>query len=272
MINWLFWGVIVLFIVCIAIGAVKGVFKIGLSLLSTVLTLVIVMILSPVIADLIANRTPVKEIVEKRIVEEFMPEVPVEELAQADLTGTPLEGLSADEIANLDKVDWDLLGISARDVLNVMNEIPRDEQIRLINKSPLPGFMKEKLQENNNSAIYEELHVKTFPEYVAAYLSRMGIRLVSFLITFIIAVIIVKALFVAVNIIGELPVIGFFNHLAGGVLGVVIAVITVWIIFLIITVAYNTKAGHACFDMISHSQLLTFMYRHNPLLSKLIGF
>lgn len=272
MINWLFWGVVLLFAVCMVVGAVKGVFKIALSLVSTVLTLVIVGFLSPYIADAIAEHTPVKEVIEKKIVEQFMPEIPVEELAQADLSGTPLEDLSSDEIANLDQVDWDMLGISARDILQVMSAIPRDEQIRLINKSSMPGFLKVRLQENNNPAIYEELHVKTFPEYIAAYLSRMGIRIVSFLATFIIAVIIVKALFVAVNIIGELPVVGFFNHLSGGVLGIAVALIVVWIIFLGITVCYSTKTGRMLFDMVDHSQFLTFLYRNNPLLSKLLGF
>ena len=72
---------------------------------------------------------------------------------------------------------------------------------------PIPQFLKDALLENNNTAIYEELGVvTTFPEYVAAYISRMLLNVVSFLVTFLIAIILVSALMYAVNIIGELPV------------------------------------------------------------------
>ena len=77
---------------------------------------------------------------------------------------------------------------------------------------------------------------------------------------------------VAVNIIGELPVIGFFNHLGGAVLGIFIALVIVWLGFLVVTVCYSTKAGTACFDMIEKSQILTLLYEKNPLLYKLMSF
>lgn len=272
MMNWLLWTVIALFVLCIVIGAIRGVFKITLSLVSTILSMVIVLVLSPYISDFISNHTPVREIIEKKMIEQFMPEIPVEELTKADLSDTPLKDLSTEEISNLNKVDWAMLGITPQDILHVMGEIPRDEQIRLIDRSRLPVFLKDRLQENNNPAIYEELHTKTFPEYVAAYLSRMGIRLISFLVTFIIAAILIKALFVAINVVGELPVVGFFNHLAGGVLGMAVALLLVWLSFLVVTVSYGTPAGRACFALIDESQLLTFLYKNNLLLTMLLRF
>ena len=54
------------------------------------------------------------------------------------------------------------------------------------------------------------------------------------------AIIIVKALMFAVNIIGELPVLGLINHIAGGALGLVLALVIVWIGFLVMTLyLYN---------------------------------
>ena len=189
-----------------------------------------------------------------------------------ELSGTPLEGLQSDEIQKLNELDWDMLGITPQDILGVIGEIPKDVQIQEIEKAPIPQFLKNALIENNNAAIYEELGVDTLPEYAAAYISRLAMRIVSFLVTFILAIIIVKALMVAVHIIGELPVIGFFNHLGGAVLGIFIALVIVWLGFLVITVCYSTAAGAACFEMIEKSPILTFLYEKNILLSKLLSF
>ena len=47
-------------------------------------------------------------------------------------------------------------------------------------------------------------------------MARLVLKLISFLVTFLLAIIIVKALMFAVNIIGELPVLGLINRFAGG--------------------------------------------------------
>ena len=136
----------------------------------------------------------------------------------------------------------------------------------------MPQFLKDELIENNNSTIYSELGVQSFPQYVATYISRLILNLVSFLVTFLLAIIIVKALMFAVNIIGELPVLGVVNHIAGGVLGLVLAVVIVWLGFLVMTLAYATEAGAACSEMMEQSNILRFMYETNPLLIRLLGF
>ena len=90
--------------------------------------------------------------------------------------------------------------------------------------------------------------------------------------TFLLAIILVKALMFAVNIIGELPVLGLANHIAGGALGLLLALVIVWIGFLIMTLAYTTEAGSACFEMVEKSSILRFLYETNPLLIRLLKF
>ena len=270
--NWLLIIVAKILIVCIAVGYIRGFLKLGISLLSTVLTLVIVLLLSPYVADALAEFTPVDDFIEKKTVEAFMPEIPTDQLAQLDLSGTPLEELTPEQLANLNNLNWEMLGITYEDVLNIIGEIPKDTQIQEIENAPIPQFLKDQLMENNNSTIYGELGAESFPQYVAAYISRLVLQLVSFLVTFLLAIIIVKALMFAVNIIGELPVLGLVNHIAGGVLGLVLAVLIVWIGFLIMTLAYATDAGAACFEMMEKSTILRFMYETNPLMLRLLGF
>lgn len=270
--NWLLIIVATIFIVCIVVGYVRGFLKLGISLLSTVITMIIVLFLSPYVADALAEYTPVDEYIEARVVEAFIPEITQEDLAQYDLSGTPFAELSPEQMQNLNELDWNLLGITADDIMNMIGDIPKDVQIQEIENAPLPQFLKDQLLENNNSTIYDELGVQSFPNYVAAYISRLVLNLLAFLVTFLLAIIIVKALMFAVDIIGELPVLGLVNCIAGGALGLALAVVVVWIGFLVMTLAYTTEAGQACFEMVEQSPVLRFLYDTNPLLIRLLGF
>lgn len=270
--NWLLIIVATIFIICIVVGYIRGFLKLGISLLSTILTLILVLFLSPYVANALEKYTPVDDYIESRIVEAFIPEITEEQLSQVDLSGTPFADLTNEQLANLNELDWDMLGITTDDVLNLIGEIPKDIQIQEIENAPMPQFLKDQLIENNNSTIYGELGVSSFPSYVASYISRLVLNLLSFLVTFLLVIIIVKALMFAVNIIGELPVLGLINHIAGGVLGLVLAVVIVWLGFLIMTLAYTTEVGMACFDMVEKSQILQFLYDTNPLLIRLLGF
>ena len=270
--NWLLIIVGVIFLVSIIVGYVRGFFRIGLSLLSTVLTIVLMIVLNPLVAQALTKYTPIDEMIEQKCIEAFMPENSTESLAGLDLGDTPLAGLNADQLADINSLDWDRLGITGRDILKVMGEIPRDTQIKEIEESSLPVFLKEVILENNNSEIYKELNVSSFPEYVASYISRMVVKILSFLVTFLLAVIIVKALMAAVDIIGELPAIGFLNHFGGGVIGAVTALLLVWLGFLVLTILYSGTVGKACFEMIESSRILTFLYDKNILLQMLLKF
>lgn len=270
--NWLLIVVGVVFLISIAVGYYKGFLKIGLSLLSSILTIILVIYLSPHIAKALVDFTPADEMIADACIEAFVPEVSADILAEKDLSGTPFEGLDAEKLDHLSDLDFEQYGITAQDILNVVGEFPKDQQIREIENSTLPKFLKELLLENNNTMIYEELGVDTFAEYVAGYVARMVINIVAFLLTFLLAIIIVKALMTAIDIIGELPVLGFFNHLGGGIVGAFVALLLVWLGFLVVTLIYTTEVGKATFAMIEQSWLLTFLYEKNILLSKLIGF
>ena len=270
--NWLLIIVATVFLICIAVGYIRGFLKLGLSLISTVLTLVIVAFLSPYVADALAKYTPVDDFIEQKFVAAFMPELSEEQLAGLDLSGTPLENLSQEQLANLNELDWDRLGITVQDVLDVVGEISKDIQISQIENAPMPEFIKDMLMDNNNESVYSSLGVSSFPQYVASFISRMALNLLSFLATFVIAIILVKALMAAVNIIGELPVLGLVNHIGGGLLGLALGLLIVWVGFLIMTLLYATEAGSECFEMVEKSSILTFLYDTNPLLTRLLGF
>lgn len=270
--NWLLIIVGVIFLLCMINGGIKGFFKIAISLLSAVLTIVIVSYISPYVQEAVIKYTVLDEIVEEKCLEVFMPKLTLSMLEGQDLTGTSLERFSFSELEEMETLDWEAMGMSTDEVMNIVGEFTQEQQIALVEESTLPQFVKDLLLENNNSAIYEELGVTYFAEYVAGYMSNLVVEIVSFLLTFLLAFIIVKALSAAIDIIGELPVIGALNHAGGAVFGIIQGLLIVWILFLIITIACTTEFGKECFRMIEESQILTILYDTNFLLGKILQF
>lgn len=261
-----------IFVVCVVIGYIRGLLKIGLSLLSTVITMVLVVFLSPYVGDALIKYTPIDEMIEEKCLEGFAVNMSGDLLVGKDLSGTPLAGMSEQDLQGLNGKNLNDRGISVNTFLEAVGEVSLDEQIRQVTNSMLPDFIKEALLENNNSTIYEELGVTSFWGYLGSYIARMLIRVASFLVTFLFAIIIVRALMVAVDLIGELPILGTINHWGGAAVGLVIAIVIVWILFLLVTVTYSTTFSAACIEQIEGNVLLKFLYDSNPLLGKLISF
>ena len=146
-------------------------------------------------------------------------------------------------------------------------EIPRDMQQEAINAADLPDIFKDLLAVNNNSEIYEELGVNTFAQYVGSFLAKVIINIISYLGTFLIATIILRAIIFALDIVAELPVFGLINRLAGGVIGFVGAAIIVWILFVVVTLLYTTVIGKDIYQAIQGNGILKFLYDNNPIMS-----
>ncbi len=264
--------VALIFVVSVVVGYLRGLLKIGLSLLSTVITMVIVVFLAPYVGDALIKYTPIDEIIEEKCMESFAANMSGDMLLEKDLSETPLAGMSPEDLQKIDGENLDIHGINVQTFLEAIGDIPLDQQIQQVSDSVLPDFVKEALLENNNNIIYEELGAKNFWEYVSSYVARMLVHVASFLVTFLFAIIIVRALMAAVDLIGELPILGTINHWGGAAVGLLFALVLVWIAFLLFTVMYSTAFGAACIEQIENNAFLQFLYDHNPLLGKLISF
>lgn len=247
--NWLLIIVGIIFLICMIVGYVRGFIKIVVSLAATIATIALVVVMTPYVSEGIASVTPIDEMIQKKCASTMKPN-----LKDIDLTGTPLEG-----------VDLESAGITLEDIQKQIGdvEIPRQKQVELLEASGLPPFLRDGLIENNNSEAYNRLHVSKFPEYVGAYLADVIIKMISFLLTFIIATIVIRAVIFALDIVTALPVIKGLNRIAGIGIGMLIAVIIVWIGFFAITLLYDTIVGKDCFMWIQESKLLTFLYNEN---------
>lgn len=298
-------GIGLIFLICVIVGIYKGAIKIAVSLVTTLLTLVIVFFATPFVADLIESKTPVDSMIKDQVMK-TMASVASEQLAGAQEGGIDAEdvrkaleaagvseekleeyGISIDDIGNGEISSEQLAeyGISKNVLAGLGAEgsagieealenadIPKDLQIKAIEMAELPEVFKSLLSDNNNDVIYEKLGVKTFAEYVGEFLSKLIIHIVAFLCTFLLVTIVLRAIIFALDIVSELPVLGFFNRLAGGVVGAAGGLIIIWLFFVVITLLYVTAFGREIYQVIQENAILNMLYENNPLMKLATNF
>lgn len=225
-----------IFLISIIVGYVRGFLKIAVSLAITVASIFLVMAISPHISAWLQESTAIEETVKNKL--EEMIEMP--------------EGMNAETLASV--------------------EIPREQQIALIEGAGLPGMIRDMLLENNNSEAYQALGVTNFVDYIGSYITKLIADIIAFLVAWMIVTIIARILMGVIGIIGKIPVIGGVNKLVGAVVGAGIALIIVWILFILVTLLYNTTVGQACMTDIAASQILTKLYDGNVLMKFITKF
>lgn len=298
-------GIGLIFLICVIVGIYKGAIKIAVSLVTTLLTLVIVFFATPFVADLIESKTPVDSMIKDQVMKTMA------SVASEQLAGTQEDGIDAEDVrkaleaAGVSEEKLQEYGISIDDIVNgeISSEqlaeygisknvlaglgaegsagieealenadIPKDLQIKAIEMAELPEVFKSLLSDNNNDVIYEKLGVKTFAEYVGEFLSKLIIHIVAFLCTFLLVTIVLRAIIFALDIVSELPVLGFFNRLAGGVVGAAGGLIIIWLFFVVITLLYVTAFGREIYQVIQENAILNMLYENNPLMKLATNF
>ena len=296
--NWLLITVGVIFLVIIIVGICRGAIKIAVSLATTIVTLVLVFFATPYVAKTIEKYTPMDDVIKNQVIS-IMANAAVSQVSGEESGGLSEEsvrkvleaagvgedllsqyGITIEDIVNgnISKEDLAQYGISGN-VLDGLDsgqqtaeqaiegaEIPREMQTQAIQQADIPNVFKSLLTVNNNSEIYQQLGVETFAQYVGSYLAKLIINIVAFLITFVLISIILRAIVFALDIVSSLPGVGIVNRLAGGVIGMVGAMVIVWTLYIIITLMYTTTVGKELFQMIQENQFLTMLYEYNPIM------
>lgn len=225
----------IIFLLSVLVGYKRGFIKIVASLVSTLLCIVLVMFISPSVSKWIQESTPLRETVQNKCIELLVPDtITKEEALQADLTS--------------------------------------DEQRSMIEGAELPEIFRQMLLEDNNDEVYAALGVNTFGQYIGAYIAKVVADILAFLITFIAIFIIIRVVIGMLGVVDKLPLIGGANHLVGGILGAGVGILIIWILFIVITLLYNTSIGMACLEDIAESQILTKLYESNILMNYITKF
>ncbi len=233
--NVLLIGTLVLCVVCMVYGYVKGFIRIVISLVAMVATLVLVGMFVPKVTEMIVDYTPLDEAIELKFTSAmFGDEIYIETTEETE-------------------------------------ELALTEQISLIESADIPDFLKEAALDNNNNEIYSQLGVTTFAEYIGRYLAEWVINVLAYIITFIIVWCVVSIFVFSLDVIAGLPVLHGINRGIGTVLGLGVALVVIWIGFLGLSLMYSSEIGQMCYAWIEESEILTYLYNVNPIITMLLG-
>ena len=304
--NWVIIATGLIFLICVVVGLYRGAVKIAVSLAATIVTFILVFFLTPYVSQGIMAVTPLDEMIESQAEQSIMG------MASSVLQGDEGEGGSGLTVENVRRVlesagiteaQLNAAGITVEDIVNgnvtsdelaqygissslldglqgsseaenILEdvEIPRDTQIAAIEGADIPGVFKALLLNNNNSETYDELGVDNFIQYISAYATRLIINILSFILTFVVITVVMRAVIFALDIVANLPVLGFFNRLGGALLGAAGGLIIVWILFMLITMLYTTSFGREAYDVIQGNDILRVIYEYNPVLKMAVSF
>lgn len=225
--NWIQIGVIALIIVFGIIGYMQGFVRMGFSMVSTVLIVVLSYSLTPTASSLISETevySGIKEQIQSYI----------------------------DNYIDEENTQVGQIGLTA--------------QTEMIDQLPLPESLKTTLVENNNEDSYKQLNVETFKEYITQSLTHMLTNAFTFLVLFIVLSIIIRVIIALLDIVSRLPIINFLNRTAGTALGAAESIVIIWIASIVITFFGTSAFGEYVFYQINESAFLGFLYNNNLIL------
>ena len=121
----------------------------------------------------------------------------------------------------------------------------KEMQETVIDKLPLPKFLKKDISKKNETSQYKLLDVSTFKEYISKRLSNIILQAISYIILLIVIYAVLRIILKIVGVIGKIPIIGGINRLLGGILCLVEGLLILWCLCFLITALSGTAFGES---------------------------
>lgn len=144
-------------------------------------------------------------------------------------------------------------------------ELSVSMQVQIIDELPLPKTVKDGLMKNNTAEAYKALAVEKFADYIAAYVGNLLVRALAFLVSFLLALVIVQIFLHVTDLLAALPVISQINYAGGALLGFVWAMIWIGLFFLLAALLSQTAFGRMVQAAMQESAMVRWFYDHNIL-------
>lgn len=145
----------------------------------------------------------------------------------------------------------------------LLGNLTRIEQTELIENLPLPEFLQDILLDYNNEEGYQGLGVSTFQDYLVGFTATGILNVAAFLASVLIVHLLLWLSISALSILANLPVIRVVNRVAGLALGLLQALLVLWLAFLILSLVSGTGIGMQLMKMVESSTWLNWLYQSN---------
>ena len=239
--NWLLIIVILVLAGNIVWGFSKGFLRVIYSMLAWIAILVFVTWATPYVANVLMEKTNIDNRIESNLDEKL------HELVIGDTNGQKEEREPDAQNPGQGKKNY------------------RDLQMKL------PDAVTNKLFDTNKIAD-QILEGSGAYDVVAGRATDLVMRVISFVLVLLIAVISFHLLSVVLKVVEKLPLIGGINRLLGLFAGLVKGILIIWLAFAIIAMAGTTDIGIALISYIYESPLLIWAYENNFVLTLLMTF
>ncbi len=138
-------------------------------------------------------------------------------------------------------------------------------QVQIIDELPLPKTVKDGLLKNNTAMSYKKLSADKFADYVAAYVGNLLLCAVAFLLSFVLALILMQIFLHVTDLLTALPVISQINFAGGALLGFVWAMVFIGLFFILASLLSGTGFGQMVQAAVQESASVRWFYDHNML-------
>lgn len=239
--NWLLIIVILVLAGNIVWGFSRGFLRVIYSMLAWIAILVFVTWATPYVANVLTEKTNIDNRIESNLDEKL------HELVIGDTNGQKEDREPDAQNPGQGKKNY------------------RDLQMKL------PDAVTNKLFDTNKIAD-QILEGSGAYDVVAGRATDLAMRVISFVLVLLIAVISFHLLSVVLKVVEKLPLIGGINRLLGLFAGLVKGILIIWLAFAIIAMAGATDIGIALISYIYESPLLIWVYENNFVLTLLMTF
>ena len=141
--------------------------------------------------------------------------------------------------------------------------LTRIEQTEIIENLPLPEQLKDILLDYNNDEGYKGLGVSSFPDYLINFVATSILNVVAYLVSIVVVQLLLWGIITLLNLMAHIPVIRVINRFAGMLLGLVQALLLLWVFFLILSLCSATPIGTQLIGLVEQSTFLSWMYDSN---------
>lgn len=229
--NWLTIVILAIPVGYVFNGIQRGMIRTAFSLASVILTLILGFIINPYVTEFLQENTPVYDVIQEKCEE----------------------------------------SITENTELKLDEKIEPEAQSRFIESLPLPEGIREKLLENNNAEGYSHFLAESFGEYISHSIASVALGIIGLILTFIVVSVILHLISGLLNGIFSLPVLSFINRVGGAVLGAVQGLFIVWIIFLVLSLFWDTQWARTGISLIKENQVTGYLYQNNLLAEIFLG-
>lgn len=242
-------AVILIFIICMAIGYMKGLFRTLLGTVATIIALVLAYLLTPIVSQIIINYTVIDDYIENKTYTAIREQVKKQAEKKLQESGVP----EAEAKLNESQLE------------QIMNSaLNKSQQVEAIRSLSLPGYIKTSLLDNNHDEIYEKLQVDNIYRYISKYIAYMIVNLLASILTFLLLRLLLIIFTITVNAaVRNIPLVAGVDHMGGMLLGMITSVILSWLFLLICSAIF----GSGCDDMINESSFLTALNNKNLIIN-----